>query len=186
MATEALEKLSSELERQADKYHRGLGVQKDIIMRLLTERPRKLPKMLSIAVVTLGTSIDPKRQADFAGLNLYYDLSLGHDTAGGVTYGEPHLIWMHDGHQILGKSVENVRKSLPRNTRPSTQLDGISLSIVYEGFRNALKSHVIDLPGTAVGAVGAPYLDDWLGVPRLYHGFVGGAHPYDGSALSGS
>ena len=63
---EGMEALSAELERQAEIY-RGLGVQKDVTMRLLTPRPDRLPKELSIPVVTLGASVDLDRQAQFVG-----------------------------------------------------------------------------------------------------------------------
>lgn len=182
---ESLARLSCELERQAGIY-RGLGVSKDVIMRFVTPRPDTLPKELKIPVVTLGTSVDLNRQAAHAGIETYYDFSRGYDAAGGVTFGFPHLIWMSDGSENLNKSVEWVRSHLPRNARPATQYDGIAFGIVNPGFRDLLRNHAIDLPGTSVGSARAPVLFDWLGRPGLSHSFVDDAHPYYGSALSGS
>lgn len=183
--TEALARLSAELERQAEIY-RGLGVSKDAIMRLLVPRPDRLPKELSIPVVTLGTSVDFARQASFAGITTYYDPSLAYDTAGDITYGEPHLIWMQDGSKYLGKSVEWVRGNLGRNERPATQYDGVALGTVHSDFRKLLRDHAIDLPGTSVGSVSAPCLLGWFGGPGLDHRFVVSAFPHCGSASCGS
>lgn len=176
---DALAKLSSELERQADIY-KGLGVNKDDIMKLLAPRPEGLPEYLNIPVVTLGTSVDLKRQADFAGIIPYYDLSGGSDTAGGITFDAPHLIWIQDGIQYLDKSVEWVRGHLERNERPATQYDGVALGIVSPNFRKLLRKHAIDLPGTSVGS-DAPYLHDWKDGPGLGHCFVRRADPHYGS-----
>jgi len=177
---EAYAKLSSELERQADIY-KGLGVNKDDIMKLLAPRPEGLPEELRIPVVTLGTSVDLKRQAGLAGIQIYYDFSSGYDTAGGITFSAPHLIWMQDGSKYLDKSVEWVRSHLGRNERPATQYDGVALGIVSPDFRKLLRNHTIDLPGTFVGS-DAPYLHGWIGGPGLGHCFVSRADPHNGSA----
>lgn len=177
--------ISNELERQADIY-KGLGVSKDRIMKLVVPRPDRLPKELIIPVVTLGTSVDLQRQADFAGIETYYDLSRGYDTAGGITFDAPKLIWMQDGSKYLGKSVEWVRSRLGRNERPATQYDGVALAIVQTDFRKVLRNHAIDLPGTAVESDSAPYLRDWFGRPGLHRNFVDYADPNDGSASCGS
>lgn len=182
---EALAKLSNELERQAVIYQK-LGVNKDIIMRLVAPRPDRLQGYLNIPVVTLGTSVELGLQAGLAGIDTFYDLSRGYDTAGGITYGEPHLVWMQDGRKFLGKSVEWVRSHLARNERPATQYDGVALAIVHVDFRTLLRDHAIDLPGTAVRSDYAPCLDDWAGRPKLDHRFVGLANPDDGSASCGS
>jgi len=177
--------LSAELERQADIY-RGLGVQKDAIMRLLTPRPDRLPKELSIPVVTLGVSVDLDHQARFAGITPYFDLSRAHDTAGGITYAQPRLIWMHDGKKNKNKSIEWVRDHLKGNTSPSTLADGIALAITQPNIKSILRNHAIDLPGSAVGSGSAPGLFDWDGGLGLSHHLVDSAVPVWGSALSGS
>jgi hypothetical protein len=182
---EMLAKLSNELERQADIY-KGLGVSKDAIMRLVTPRPDRLPKELIIPVVTLGTSVDIQRQADFAGIKAYYDLSRGHDIVGGITFGEPHLIWMQDGNKYLGKSVEWVLNHLQRNERPATQYDGVALAIVFPDFRKLLYNYAIDFPGTSIGSDSAPYLEGCDGKPDLGHYYVDVANPLYGSASCGS
>lgn len=178
---EALAKLSSELERQADIY-KGLEVNKDTIMKLLAPRPEGLPEELKIPVVTLGTSVDLKRQADFAGIQTDYDLSSGHDTAGGITFGQPHLIWMQDGSKYLGKSFKWVRGHLEKNERPDTKYDGVAFGIVNPDFPALLQKHAIDLPGTAVESGHAPYLVGWDGRPRFNRHFVNIAFPSFGSA----
>lgn len=185
--SEGLALLSAELERQADIY-RGLNVPKDAIMLLLAPRPDRLPKELTIPVVTLGTSVDLNRQADFAGIETFYDLSRGHDTAGGITFGEPHLIWMQDGTKYLYKSVEWVRNRLAgKIERPATQYDGVAFGIVSPDFRDLLRKHAIDLPGTSVLSDYAPYLHGWFGRPEfILHLFVGYAAPHCGSASCGS
>jgi len=177
---EVLATLSSDLERQADIY-KDLGVTKDDIMKLLTPRPEGLPEEFR-PVVRLGTSVDLKRQADLAGIQTYYDLSLGYDTAGGITFSAPHLIWMQDGSKYLGKSVAWVRSHLERNERPATQYDGIALGIVSPDFRKLLRHHAIDLPGTSVGPTDAAYLHDWKEGPGLGHCIVVRADPHYGSA----
>ncbi|MCX6792266.1 MAG: hypothetical protein NT149_04485 [Candidatus Gottesmanbacteria bacterium] len=182
---EAFAKLSSELERQADIYE-DLGVTKDAIMKLLAPRPEGLPAYLIIPVVTLGTSVDLKRQADLAGIKAYYDLSSGSDTAGGITFDVPHLIWMQDGSKYLGKSVEWVRSHLEGNERPATQYDGVALGIVIPDFRKVLKNHPLNLPGTSVLDDNAPYLHDWKEGPWLGHCIVRLVDPDSGSATCGS
>lgn len=182
---EVYAKLSSELERQADIY-KVLGVNKDTIMKLLAPFPEGLPEELKIPVVTLGTSVDLKRQADLARIKIYYDLSSGYDTAGGITFSTLHLIWMQDGSKYLGKNVEWVRSHLGRNERPATQYDGVALGIISPDFRKLLRNHAIDLPGTAVGFDDASYLHDWIDGPGLGHCFVDRADPHYGSASCGS
>ncbi len=177
--------LSAELERQADVY-RGLGVQKDAIMRLLTPRPDRLPKELSIPVVTLGASVDLDSQARFAGITPYFDLSRAYNTAGGITYAQPRLIWMQDGEKNKGRSVEYVRAHLTGNERPATLADGIALAITQPDIKYILRNHAIDLPGSAVGSDLAPNLRGFHGGLELGRGFFGGAHPNWGSASSGS
>ena len=177
--------LSAELERQADIY-RGLGVQKDAIMRLLTPRPDRLPKELSIPVVTLGVSVDLNLQARFAGITPYFDLSRAYDTAGGITDAQPRLIWMHDGEKNKGKSVEWVRDHLKGNTSPSTLADGIALAITQPNIKSILRNHAIHLSGSAVGSDSAPGLGVWDGDLELVHLFGDFANPFWGSALSGS
>ena len=178
--------LRDELGRQADIYYEGFRINRDAIMRLLVARPSYLASYIDRPVVTLGTSVVLKEQADFAGIKTYYDFSRGYDTAGGITFGEPHLIWMDDGSNNLGKSVEWVRSHLPRNARPATQYDGVAFGIVNPDFRDVLRDHAIDLPGTSFESDYAPFLSGWLGRPGLNHSFVGGADPRYGSALSGS
>ena len=97
-----LEALGAELERQAEIY-KGLGVGKDVIMRLLAPRPEHLPPELSIPVVTLGSSVDLATMESFSqiGIRLNKGTILG-DISGGITYPKPHLIWMHDGSSNLG------------------------------------------------------------------------------------
>ncbi len=181
---EGLAKLSAELERQANIY-RGLGVLKDRIMVLVAPRPDKLPKEF-IPVVTLGTSVDLKTQADFAGLGIYFDLSAGYDTAGGVTYSNLKLIWIQDGRQYRDKSVDWVRSHIGRNERPATLSDGIALAIAHPNFHYVLENHAIDLPGTAVGSGSAPFLGVWDGRPGLNYRLVDYAYPNVGSASCGS
>jgi len=171
----------NELERQADIY-RGLGVSKDAIMQLVAPRPDRLPRELKIPIVTLGTSVDLNRQADFAGIKTYYDLSCGHDIAGGITYDEPHLIWVQDGSKYRGKSVERVRRILKRNERPATQSDGIAIAIVNLGVHGFRDDHFIDLPGTAVEPNFAPALEQFGGELKLLRSWAGDAHPHWGSA----
>ena len=183
--SEGMGALSAELERQADLY-RGLNVQKDAIMRLLTPRPDRLPKELSIPVVTLGASVDLDRQAQFAGITPYFDLSRAYDTAGGITYAQPRLIWMQDGEKNKGRSVEYVRAHLKGNERPATLADGIALAITQPDIKSILRNHAIDLPGSSVGSVSAPGLGGWGGGLELGHLFVGAAGPDWGSASSGS
>lgn len=157
---ENLDALSAELERQADIY-RGLGVKKDKIMRLIVPRPDRLPKELTIPVVTLGTSVPLKRQASFAGIYAYYKLSRGHDIAGGITFTKPNLIWMQDGTKYKNKSVYWVRQNVERNERPATQADGIVLAIVHPDILKVIRDdHYIDLPGTCVRSHEVPYLAD--------------------------
>ncbi|MBI3385709.1 hypothetical protein HY031_01345 [Candidatus Gottesmanbacteria bacterium] len=182
---EGLDALSAELERQAEIY-RGLSVSKDVIMRLLTPRPDRLLSYVDIPVVTLGTSVDPNIQASFAQIEKDYDLSRGVDTAGGITFPEPRLIWMHDGSRYTKKSVEWVLRHVPQHTRPSTQIDGIALAIVHPDIHRVLRHHWIALPGTSVGSGSAPNLRDWCGGLKLRHDLVGAASPRWGSALSGS
>lgn len=177
--------LSAELERQADVY-RSLGVQKDAIMRLLTPRPDRLPKELSIPVVTLGASVDLDSQARFAGITPYFDLSRAYDTAGGITYAQPRLIWMQDGEKNKGRSVEYVRAHLKGNERPATLADGIALAITQPDIKSILRNHAIDLPGSAVESDRAPGLNVFNGGLGLGHYFVDCAYPYWGSASSGS
>lgn len=182
---QSLAVVTAELERQAGIYQ-PLGIQKDTIMRLLVPRPDRLPKYLTIPVVTLGTSVDLERQTGVAGITAYYDLSRAYDTAGGVTFAEPHLIWMSDGSKYKGKSVEWVRKHLGRNERPATQYDVVALALVHPEIRKVLKNHSIDAPGTTVGSDYAPGLDDWIGGLRLGRCFVDFASPFWGSASCGS
>lgn len=182
---DVLASLSNELERQADIY-KGLGVNKDDIMKLLAPRPEGLPEELRIPVVTLGTSVDLKRQADFAGIETSYDLSRGYDTARGITFEQPHLIWMQDGSKYLGKNVKWVRGHQGKNERPATQYDGVAFITVNPDFRDLLRKHAIDLPGTAVESGHAPYLVGWDGRPRLNRHFVNDAFPSFGSASCGS
>jgi hypothetical protein len=177
--------LSAELERQADVY-RGLGVRKDAIMRLLTPRPDRLPKELSIPVVTLGASVDLDHQARFAGITPYFDLSRAYDTAGGITYAQPRLIWMQDGEKNKGRSVEYVRAHLKGNERPATLADGIALAITQPDIKSILRNHAIDLPGSAVGSAYAPDLGVFHGGLGLNLDFVDDGHPGWGSASSGS
>lgn len=185
--TEQGAKLENELERQADIY-RVLGVQKDVIMRLVAPRPDRLPKYLNIPVVTLGTSVDLNRQAGLAGIRLYYDLSHGYDTAGGITFDGPHLIWMQDGSKYKDKSVEWVRGHLQKqkNERPDTQYDVVALALVHPDIRKVLRDHSIDAPGTALESGRVPDLLVWFGDLRLRAGFVDDAAPSWGSASCGS
>lgn len=184
-ASKGLEVVIAELERQANIY-RALGVDKDAIMRLVAPRPDRLPKYLNIPVVTLGTSVNLERQAGLAGIETYYDLSHGYDTAGGITFGIPHLIWIQDGSRYKNKSVERVQGILKRNERPATQADVIALALVHPDIRKVLRNHSIDAPGTAVESDRAPVLLDWGGGLELLHLFVDGADPYWGSASCGS
>lgn len=187
MAKTAENILKEELGRQADIYHDSFRIDRDAIMRLLYARPDYLPKYLTVPVVTLGTRVSLKEQADFAGIGTLYDLSRGHDTAGGITFGEPHLEWMQDGSKYLDKSVDWVRNYLAgKIERPATQYDGVALGIVTPDFRDLLRKQAIDLPGTTVGFGSAPYLSDWFGGPRLHRLFVVHAGPDCGSASCGS
>jgi hypothetical protein len=170
---------SIELERQADIY-KGLGVNKDDIMKLLASRPEGLP-VYFFPVVLLGTSVDLNRQADFAGIKPYYDLSSGSDTSGGITFSVPRLIWMQDGSKYLGKSMEWVRSHLEGNERPATQYDGIALGIVFPNFRKLLRNHSIELPGTSVLSDNAPYLHNGIEGPGLGHSNIRLADPHYGS-----
>lgn len=178
--------LRDELGRQADIYYDGFRIDRDAIMRLLVPRPGYLVSYIDRPVVTLGTSVNLKEQADFANIKQWYDLLLGHDIAGGITFGEPHLIWMHDGARFTNRSVAWVRENRPRAARPSPQADGIAVAIVHPDIKTILRHHSIDLPGTAVGPDGAPGLVGWIGGLGLRRFFVGYAGPSWGSALSGS
>lgn len=186
---EALAILSGELERQADIYHRGFGIRKDTIMRLLTPRPERLSKELIIPVVTLGTSVDLNRQAAFAGIQTsFYDPSRGYDIAGGITFDLPHLIWMDNGSTNMGRSVEWVRNHLPSpsEARPATQYDGIALAIVSK-FQDLLQNRVIHFPGTSVEPDSAPSLFiNEHGKPTLGLFHTHNSYKTFGPALSGS
>lgn len=182
--TEEFAALSRELERQADIY-RGLGVPKDTIMSLLAPHPDWLPKSLNIPVVALGTSVYLEQQAEFAGIETDYELSSGYNTAGSITYREPHLIWMQDGSKYRDKSVEWVRNYLWKR-EAATQYDGVALAIGHPNIQKVLDDHFIDLPGTAVASIFAPFLGRFRGKLRLAFRPVTLAHPYWGSATCGS
>lgn len=186
---EGLARISAELERQAAIYG-NLGVPKDTIMRLVAPRPDNLPKELTIPVVTLGKSVNLKHQADFVGMETMYSLSSGYDTAGGITFDAPHLIWMQKGSKYMDKSVEWVRNHLESNERPATQHDGVALAIVNPDFREWLRYRNINLPGTTVQTLGlplyAPYMscpEGWIELNMQFSTFVFRGF---GSASSGS
>ena len=143
-------KLGAELERQANDYH-DLGVEKDSIMRLLTPRPDRWPQKLSIPVVTLGSSVEIERQLDFVCISSRIGLSSLHDVGGGITYPEPHLIWMQNGKKNLDVSVEWVYDHLQTNERPATLADGVAFAITHwANMRSILEDYVMVFPGSAI------------------------------------
>jgi len=149
--------INAELERQA-KIYRGLGISKDDIMRLAAPRPDFLPYELSIPIITLGSSVDLDRQAKYAGITTNFNLSLAHDDAGAITYGSPHLIWMHDGTKFEGQTIEWSLNQMTPGERPATIADGIALALVYRNIHRTFKGHNIDLRGSAMGSMGTVIL----------------------------
>jgi hypothetical protein len=190
---EVLAKLSSELERQADIY-KDIGVNKDAIMRLLAPRPEGLPEYLRTPVVTLGTSVDLARQAQFANItNIKFDLSKCRDACGGITFKKPHLIWMQDGEMYVGKTSHWAIMHLYNDNveRLCTIYDGLAYAIVHPDIRAVLRSHCIDLPGTRVGGDASPCLSSNGGHldPYMYASIVDvfdQAGPLWGAWLPGS
>ena len=177
--------LSDELERQASIYE-GLGVNKDIIMRLVAPRPNGLPEKLNIPVVTLGSSVDLGRQLSFAEIwPQYLDPTTGFDTSGGITLESPHLIWMQDGEENLGKSVAWVRAHLKVNERPATLTDGIAFATVHSDIRGLLNKHQIHFPGTSIAKGNAPFLMYYRNELCLSHYFINTTIPNWGPATSG-
>lgn len=182
--------LEGELDRQSLIY-RALGLTRASIMSLLAPRPEGIPSDLTAPVVTLGTSVDLKRQANLGGIQINYDFSRGYDTNGGITFATPHLIWMQDGSKYKGKSVEDVRNILKTistrdgvNERPATQYDLIALALVHPNIVEVLRNHSIDAPGTSFGCY-APILkleDGKLIVSSEYEGSVS---PCSGSVSCG-
>lgn len=149
--------LATELERQADIYI-GLGVNKDVIMRLLAPRPDGLPEYLNIPVVVLGKSVDLERQCKFGGIRLRFNPSECSDYHGGITFDKPHLLWMQEGNRYKGiKQGEFVyHLSQDKYERPATIYDGVAFAIVRPGFRDPnlefkFRKFDIKLLGTMVG-----------------------------------
>jgi hypothetical protein len=184
-----LEVLGAELERQAEIY-KGLGVSKDVIMRLAAPRPEKLPKELNIPVVTLGSSVDFETYAKFAKVDINFSHSvIFGDIAGGITYPEPHLIWMSDGSTNLDVSPKDVRADLPANARPATITDGIALALVHPDIAQVLKTHEVNCPGTALDDESTPCLNNWGSDNKtlcMDSHYIEFPEPTRGSALSGN
>ena len=187
-----LDALAAELERQAEIY-KGLGVSKDVIMGLLAPRPENLPPELSIPVVTLGSSVDLDTMESFSQIRIRYNkgLILG-DISGGITYPEPHLIWMHDGSENLDQSPEYVIASMLPNARPATLTDGIALAMLHpEIIDTVWNKHIISLPGTDLGRNALLCLvqnrkDESKKSVNIEHVFDSVSSPDEGSALSGN
>jgi len=149
LGKQGFEFLRVELERQAVIYS-DLGICKDAIMKLLSPRPSQLPEELSIPVVTLGTSIALDTQINHAGIKKdpRVDLSLVEDYAGGVTYDQPHLIWMQDGKKYKNKYVNWAIKHPNEYERPATLADGIAFAMVNLDFFGVIRDHVLEFPGS--------------------------------------
>lgn len=158
--------------------------------------------------------MDINLQAEFAGIEvkIYYDFNLWSDsfyrrifkkayyaksieyvkdTAGGVTFDSPRLIWMSDGNNFLDKDKDAswVRRHIPRNARPATVNDGIASAIVNLSFRKQLEDHPISLAGTYfIDHYSTPdmsYLYNQGGKTTLYRGDSDSLYPTHGFALSG-
>ncbi len=158
---ETKDEIIYELERQAAMY-KGLGIKKDVIMRLSSPRPSGLPEDLAIPVVTLGSYIDVARQARFAQVDLDApEFANGKNSVGAVTFTAPHLLWMQIG--VWHGNLEYFRFNLRKNERPATLADGLALTIVTPDIRSILSQCAIVLPGTVLKDGAAPTLMGWGG-----------------------
>ncbi len=185
--------LEAEWTRQAQKFVE-LGFHKELCLsepEYLASLPKFEPQPENFRgrfdiPVLVETRIAPSRQSKLAGLPYFLDdlrvSDWRDDPRGYKTPDAPYTTWMYDGKKYLGKSVKDVRRALAIDERGATIYDGIALWIANP---SVLDNHGIDLPGTSVGSGHAPYLDRWLGAPRVRYRLVGRAHSGFGSASCG-
>lgn len=128
------------------------------------------------------------RTARIAGIIPYYDADATRDWKdrrhGFTTPQVSYTTWVDYGSRSLNMSVDDVRRGLAADARGGNVHDGIAS---YLKNPDILKQHFLDLPGSQVGSVLAPYLRVWFGRPelRLHVYWAGLASPGFGSVRAG-
>jgi hypothetical protein len=179
-----LESLSQELERQAEIYTRNLGIAKDDVMNLVDLKPSSIPRHLNRPIVVLGTSVQFQYQLHFAKIDCAVNFTRAETDNRAIVHQRPHLVWMNDGTENVGQSVNDVYANLKNNERPATIYDGVALAIVYPDFRSLLREHGLNFPGTTIG-VDVPSISLNLGRPCFSLRFNGKKDQNSGTATCG-
>lgn len=95
----------------------------------------------------------------------------------------PYVAWTNGGISNRNKSVDIVRRSLPRNARGAVISEGILQALVHP---DTVKGYALDLPGSSVGAVRAANLSWFSDRPKLIDYWTDNANPVFGSLVAGS
>ena len=185
--------LEGEWQRQAENFIR-LGFHKALRMREgryvdslphFSPQPENFKGRFDIPLL-VETRLPVPQQARLAKVTYYLEglnvRDWEEDPLGYQTLDHPYTTWVQDGKKNLKVSVENVRAELESDERGGTEYDGIAFYIHHP---EILEDHFIDLPGTSVGAGGAPCLGVFGGEPELNGNFVDDASPRFGSLSCG-
>lgn len=185
--------LEAEWSRQTKRFidlgfHKELGLSEQEYLDSLPRfgpQPENFKGRFDIPVV-VETSIPVKRQCELAGIEYFLAglevIDWTDDPKGYRTPDRPYITWLQDGEKNLNRAVEAVRKELAKDERGGTVIDGVAVCIAHP---QVLREHFLDLPGTRVGSVFAPYLILCFGGPELHCFWVVDVHPGFGSASCG-
>lgn len=168
-------KLETEWQRQVRRFivldfHEALGsTEADYRASLprFTSQPEAFRGRFDLPLL-VETRIPVAEQARRAGLayNLE-DLNVRdweEDPQGYKTPETPYKTWAQDGKKNLRRPVREVRKTLEPDERGGTELDGVAFYIAYP---EVFEDHFIDMPGSSVESVLAPFLRVWFNEPKL-------------------